>query len=287
MARFPATTAVRHPRRATPTSSPSTRHDLRLFDKESGARRRDEEPIGERADGGRAAAGGRARNARGRYLLDRERVLGPLMLLPAVIYIVALVGVPLVLAIAYAFSDVTVGDQSIDWVGLRELPRRVWNDRPSRTALRNTILFTIVSQIVVLVLGEHPGDGPRRRLSTASGWSASSILLPWTTPIALGVDRLAVDASIAVYSPIDCVLRELGLLGPGNPWGPMRNMYWLAETDKAQLSVLLVHVWRTLPLATVILLAGLTLDPAGHQGRGRTSTAPASGASSSTSGFRC
>ncbi len=36
------------------------------------------------------------------------------MLLPAVVYIVALVGFPLVLAIRYAFSDVNVGDQSFD-----------------------------------------------------------------------------------------------------------------------------------------------------------------------------
>ncbi|MER3485858.1 MAG: hypothetical protein C4345_07750, partial [Chloroflexota bacterium] len=44
---------------------------------------------------------------RGRYLLDRAGVLGPLMLLPAIIYIVALVGIPLVLAVLYSLSDVT------------------------------------------------------------------------------------------------------------------------------------------------------------------------------------
>src|SRR3712207_1979132 len=65
----------------------------------------------------------------------------------------------------------------------------------------------------------------------------------------------------SVYSPLDWVLREVGLLGPGNLWGPMQNMYWLAESDKAQRSVLFVHVWRTLPLATVILLAGLSSIP--------------------------
>jgi multiple sugar transport system permease protein len=38
-------------------------------------------------------------------------------------------------------------------------------------------------------------------------------------------------------------------------------MYWLGETDLARGAVLWVHVWRTLPLATVILLAGLTAIP--------------------------
>ena len=49
---------------------------------------------------------------------DREGLLARLMLLPAIVYIVALVAVPFVVAIAYSFSDVTAGDPSYDWVGL-------------------------------------------------------------------------------------------------------------------------------------------------------------------------
>ena len=64
-----------------------------------------------------------------------------------------------------------------------------------------------------------------------------------------------------VYSPIDAVLRELGLLGPGTPWGPPATCTGWPSRDLAQLSVVTVHVWRTLPLATVILLAGLTSIP--------------------------
>ena len=53
----------------------------------------------------------------------------------------------------------------------------------------------------------------------------------------------------------------IGLLGPGTHWGPGKNMLYLGKSDLAQLSVLFVHVWRTLPLATIILLAGLTSIP--------------------------
>ena len=88
---------------------------------------------------------------RGRYLLDRERLLGPLMLAPAVIYIFALVGIPLVLAITYSLSDVTVGDQSIDWAGFENF-RAVWRQDTFQTALRNSIMFTIISQVIVIVL---------------------------------------------------------------------------------------------------------------------------------------
>ena len=45
-------------------------------------------------------------------LADREGVLAWLFLVPTVVYVVALVGVPFGLAIAFAFSDVTTGDPS-------------------------------------------------------------------------------------------------------------------------------------------------------------------------------
>jgi multiple sugar transport system permease protein len=195
----------------------------------------------------------------GRYLLDREGLLAPLMLLPAIVYIVALVGFPLVLAIAYAFSDVTVGDQSLDWVGWSNF-RTTWNDKVFQIALKNTLLFTIVSQIAIIVLGNIlalvlSADFHGKRLVRFM------ILLPWTTPVAL--------AAVGWWwilqspqSPIDYVFREVGLLGSqGAFFGDDPNMYWLADPERARFSVLLVHVWRILPLSTVILLAGLTSIP--------------------------
>jgi multiple sugar transport system permease protein len=199
----------------------------------------------------------------GRYLLDRENVLAPLLMLPTVIYIVALVGFPLVLAIAYAFSDVTVGTTGgglldLNWVGLDNF-RAAWNDKVFQTALRNTLLFTVATQVVVIVLGNILAlvllaDFHGKRLVRFL------VLLPWTTPIAL--------AAVGWWwlltppqSPIDYVFRELGLLGPGGTWGPNQNLNLLSEPVKARLAVLLVHVWRILPLSTVILLAGLTSIP--------------------------
>ncbi|HEV2106694.1 MAG TPA: sugar ABC transporter permease [Thermomicrobiales bacterium] len=193
-----------------------------------------------------------------RYLLDREGFLGPLLLLPTVIYIFALVGIPLVLAVLYSLSDVTVGNQSLDFVGFENFVD-VARSGTFQQALRNTLIFTLVSQLVVLVLANIlaltlSADFKGKRLVRFL------ILLPWTTPIALGTLGWfwILDS---VYSPIDFAMRQVGLLGPDSMFGPQRNMYWLAEADLARLSVLVVHVWRTLPLATVILLAGLTAIP--------------------------
>jgi len=194
----------------------------------------------------------------GRYLLDRASFLGPAMLLPAVIYIIGLVGIPFVIAIAYAFSDVTVGDQSIDWVGLDNF-RSIIDNRTFRLALRNSFLFAIVSQFVVIVLANILA------MVLSSQFHGKRIvrflvLLPWTTPLALAVIGWLWTLD-SIYSPIDAFLRQVGLLGPDTYFGPGRNMLWLAKTELAQLSVLTIHVWRTLPLATVILLAGLSSIP--------------------------
>lgn len=197
-----------------------------------------------------------------RFLLENERFLGPVMLLPAIVYIFALVGLPLVLAVLYSFSSVTAGNPRIgsfdDFVGLDNF-RAILNDSVFRKALRNTIFFTLGSQLIVIVLANIlalvlSADFHGKRLVRFL------IMLPWTTPIALSVLGWfwLFDS---VYSPIDWVMRELGLLGPDTIFGPARNMYWLGKTHLAQGAVLLIHVWRTLPLATVILLAGLTSIP--------------------------
>jgi multiple sugar transport system permease protein len=183
---------------------------------------------------------------RGRYWLDRPGFLGPLMLLPAVIYIFALVGIPLVLAVAYSMSDVTVF-------------RVIWHDRTFKSALWHSIKFTLISQVIVIVLANIlvlvlSADFPGRRLVRFL------VMLPWTTPLALAVIgwRWMLDN---VYSPFDEILRQLGLLGPGTKWGPSRNMHWLSKEELAQGAVIAVHVWRILPFAAVILLAGMSSIP--------------------------
>ena len=84
-------------------------------------------------------------------LLDSERFLGTVFLLPAVVYIVALVAVPFFVAIAFSMSDATVGDTSLDFVGLDNF-RRVIKTPQFRRALLNSFVFTIVAQAIILVL---------------------------------------------------------------------------------------------------------------------------------------
>ncbi len=190
---------------------------------------------------------------------DRAGLLAKLMIAPAIIYIAAMIGMPFVLAILYSLSDATTGDPKLRITGLQNF-REVLADPVFRMALKNTFFFAFVSQILVIVLS--------RILATAlmadfrGKWLVRFlVMLPWTAPISLGtIGWLWMFDSI--FSPIDWILRSMGLLGhPGAFLGIQTNLYWLGEPKLAMASVIIVHLWRLLPLATVIQLAGLSSIP--------------------------
>jgi multiple sugar transport system permease protein len=175
-------------------------------------------------------------------------------LLPAVLYIVLLVAFPFFLAIAFSLTDVTVGDPSLDFVGLDNFSNVIKTPQ-FRRALLDTFLFTLTAQLFVIILAnilalilyeDFPGKWIARML----------IILPWAAPISLGAIgwKWLLDSK---FSPFDWVLQQLGLLGPGTLLGPGLHLTYLGRQELAVASVIMIHVWRMLPLATVILLAGL------------------------------
>src|SRR6266511_1082921 len=88
---------------------------------------------------------------RGFAILDSERWLGPLLIGPAVLYIVLLVGLPFFMALYYSVSNTTTGGGTLGFVGLRNFTGVVGTPR-FQTALKNTLVFALLSQTVILVL---------------------------------------------------------------------------------------------------------------------------------------
>jgi multiple sugar transport system permease protein len=174
------------------------------------------------------------------------------MLLPAILYIAALVGVPFILAFLYSVGDVKVGSVGYHFVGLENF-RSVLQSPTFRRALRNSFVFTIVSQILTMVGAnilalalKDPFPGRR--------FVRFLILLPWVAPVSIGSIgwKWILDS---LYSVINWVLVRFHLVKPLD--APM----WLGEPSLAMISVILVHVWHVLPFTTVILLAGWTSVP--------------------------
>src|SRR5437870_9351281 len=86
-----------------------------------------------------------------RALADREDLLGGLMLAPALAYVILLVGVPFAFAIALGFSNATAGSLSFGWAGLRNY-QAILGDPIFLRALRNSVIVTVGSQVLVVIL---------------------------------------------------------------------------------------------------------------------------------------
>ena len=194
-----------------------------------------------------------------RYWADREDLLSTLFLSPAVIYIVALVGIPFVIALAFSFTNVTAGNTSLNFIGLGNFKAIMQTPQFSQS-LRNTISFTIISQIIIIILANILALV--LSMDFKGKWFARFlIMLPWATPIALGTIGWLwlLDSK---FSPIDWTLRYMHLLGePGALFGDQKNLFYLGRLELAKASIIMVYVWRMLPLSAVILMAGLTSIP--------------------------
>ena len=184
--------------------------------------------------------------------VDRAEWLGPLMIGPAVLYIVLVLGVPFLLALYYSVSDISMGSRTLGFVGLKNFVSVVQTTK-FQTSLKNTFVFAVVAQVLVMALGTVLALALARDFR--GKWIVRLlILLPWVAPISLGtIGWLWILDS--TYSVINWTLEAVGLIGPDG-WYMWLGVPWLAMG-----SVIAIHVWRILPLATVILLAGLTSIP--------------------------
>jgi multiple sugar transport system permease protein len=187
---------------------------------------------------------------RERYLADNPRFLAAVFMSPAVVYIIALVGFPFVLAIIYAFTDISTGNPDLDFVGWDTF-RRVLDDPVFRGALWNTFLFAVIANLLVVVLATALAEVLTKDFK--GKWLVRFlVLLPWVAPVSLATITWLWTLD-SIFSPIDWVLRQLGLI--------TENLYWLGQPGLAMTSVIAVQTWRVVPLAAVIVMAGLIAIP--------------------------
>jgi multiple sugar transport system permease protein len=182
----------------------------------------------------------------------QDPALGTAMFAPAALYILLLIGVPFVLAMYYAFSDARIGNTELHFVGLENF-RSILQSPSFRSAVKNSIVFTLASQIIVIICSTILSTALENKFR-GRGVIRYLILLPWVAPIALGAIawKWILDS---IYSVITWVLVWLHVF---KPYGaPM----WLGEPHLAMASVILVHCWRLIPFSTVIMLAGQTAIP--------------------------
>jgi multiple sugar transport system permease protein len=179
-------------------------------------------------------------------VLQREHVLGYLLVLPAVLLLVVLVAYPFIIALWLSLTDAYVGRNG-HFIGLRNFLTLFMEDEIFRQTLRNSIIFTASAVAVKSVLGLSLAlllaqDLRLKRLIRGA------VLLPWVIPTALSTlgwwwmfDSL--------YSVINWTLLHLGVIDKG--------IQWLGTPHLAMIAVITVNVWRGLPFYAITLLAGL------------------------------
>jgi multiple sugar transport system permease protein len=192
------------------------------------------------------------RASRFRFILDRRDVLGAILVAPAILYVLLLVGVPFLMAVYYSVSAYTIYDPSWRFVGLSNFKDIIENP-VFRQTLYNTFIFTFGSQILGLILGKFGAlvllrPFPGRKLVRAL------VILPWAVPVALATVawQWMFDS---LYSVINWTLIALGFITRE------QAPNWLGNQDLAMLSVIVVNAWRFFPFAIVIFLAGITAVP--------------------------
>ena len=180
--------------------------------------------------------------------LDRNaRYLFPL---PAILAVLVLIVAPVVANFVLSLYDFFVG-RAPTFIGLENYQRaltdaRVWN------GVRNTFYFTFVAVPLQLLVGigiavlfnrDFPGKGLARTV----------ILLPMVaTPVAIAlIWALMFNPSLGVFN---FFLEGLGL----------PRSLWVAQSNLAIPSLVLVDTWQWSPMIALILLAAMQSVPAEH-----------------------
>lgn len=175
---------------------------------------------------------------------------GYLLVLPAVLYVLALLGFPLVLGVWYSLTDITVARDG-RFIGLQNFVD-VWRDPTFRLALRNTLIIAAVATaakitlsvgLAFLLLGAFRGRSLLRTL----------FVLPWTIPVALSTIAWKWMFH-SQFSVVNWVLIHLGVID--------QNIQWLGTAVPAMFAVILVSTWRAVPFGAIVVMAGLTALPA-------------------------
>jgi len=193
-----------------------------------------------------------SRSGRLRYVAERRGVLAALLISPAVLFIAALVGVPLVLAVYLSFTNASAGSITGKWVGLANF-RRILHDPIFRGSLWHTTEMTLISQAVVVVCAGLIAHALVHKFR--GRWLLRFlILLPWAAPISLTVIGFLwfFDPQASIWN---------WFLVKAHIVGPLNKPNWLGTPTDAMASIITVQAWRTIPFATVIFIAGISSIP--------------------------
>ncbi|HEX8967962.1 MAG TPA: sugar ABC transporter permease [Anaerolineae bacterium] len=172
---------------------------------------------------------------------------------PALLYMLALVGYPFLLALYFSVSNASVEETVGSFTGLANF-QAVAADSVFQRALLNSFVFTFGSGLVKAFLGTWLAFLLLRPFRARKVIRAF-LMLPWTLPIGLSVLAWKFGMFDPQFSVVNWVAIHLGIMHEPQP-------NWLGDPVFAMIAVMTVNVWRGFPFSAIIILAGLTSIPA-------------------------
>jgi len=195
-----------------------------------------------------------ARGSLAHRLLEDERVLGVLLLLPTVILLTLFIAYPFVKGIWISLTSASVG-QVGEFVLFKNFVK-IWNDSIFQRAAYNTFVYTGIATVAKLALGMWLAILLNRHFR-GKRLVRAAMLLPFIVPTVLSTFawKWMFDPT---FSVLNWTLYQLGLIEV--------RIGWLTDPTLALLSVIAVNVWRGMPFYAISLLAGLqTVNPELHE----------------------
>ena len=187
-------------------------------------------------------------------LLEDERWLALLLLLPTLVLLGVFIAYPFLKGIQLSVTDAKVGVPG-HFVGLENF-RNIWADSIFRIAVWNTCVYTAAATVFKLALGLWLAVLLNNNFKGKT-FTRAFILLPFIIPTVLSTLawKWMFDPT---FSVINWGLFRLGLIH--------QRINWLGDPHLALISVIVVNVWRGVPFFAISLLAGLqTISPELHE----------------------
>ena len=185
-----------------------------------------------------------------REWLNREEVLGPLFVTPALLLLLVLVAYPFCMAVYFSLSDAFIGRPS-QFIGIRNFVN-LWESDAFRQTFQNAFVFTSIAIAFKLVLGITLALLLNQQL-WFKRWIRGAVLLPWVIPTALSTLGWWWMFN-SLYSVVNWTGIALELMDPPGP-------NWLGQKYYAMAAVIVVNIWRGLPFFAITILAGLMAIP--------------------------
>lgn len=171
--------------------------------------------------------------------------------LPALIIIVLFTIYPVIYALRISvYQYILTKPKTHPFIGLKNFTD-VITDYYFKSALINTAVYTIAAVVGVILFGILVAHLLNSKLRTVNALKII-ILLPWAIPAVVAglMWKWILNSDFGIFNGI---LYSLGMIKSYIPF--------LADPLLAKFSLVMAHVWKEGPLATIFILAGLQLIP--------------------------